>query len=169
MNLKWKLLFSQRQRMSMRFPQIPSPSIITCTDLIDALSSAYSTNSDGFSWCSPHFAPEPFHTHTPTLFVHYRWRNSLWEAQNTHNQLQLTQFTRNSFRFPFPFLLSLSFSPSLSLFKSPFPFFFSFPFLLSPFPLQMERTGNLFMAQSKVLVTWQKNWTPKFLAIWMLI
>ena len=45
MNLKWKLLFSQRQRMSMRFPQIPSPSIVTCTHLIDALSSVYSIES----------------------------------------------------------------------------------------------------------------------------
>ena len=29
--------------MSMRFPQIPSLSIITCTHLVDALSNAYST------------------------------------------------------------------------------------------------------------------------------
>ena len=43
MNLKWNMLFSHRQHMSMRFPQLPSPSIITCVHLIDALSSAYST------------------------------------------------------------------------------------------------------------------------------
>ena len=36
---------SQRQRMSMRFPHIPSPSMLTCTILIDALSRAYSTTS----------------------------------------------------------------------------------------------------------------------------
>jgi hypothetical protein len=35
MNLKWKIFFSQR------FPQLPSPSIVTCMYLIDALSSAY--------------------------------------------------------------------------------------------------------------------------------
>ena len=52
MNLKWKMLFSQRQRMSMRFPQLPSPSIIyciSCMHLIDALSSAYSKKMVGYA------------------------------------------------------------------------------------------------------------------------